>query len=77
MLESHGFEEYKCDRERVLGINISKMLAIMRMTHANSEVILQADDSQIRIQAINPSTNHTFDFYFPLLKIDHTELQLP
>lgn len=44
-LESHGFAEYRCDRERTLGINVSTLLTIMRMTHADAEVILQADDT--------------------------------
>lgn len=35
-LECHGFEEYRCDRERNLGINVPNVLAILRMTHADS-----------------------------------------
>lgn len=45
VLESHGFQQYRCDEQRHLGVNINTLLVIMRMTHADSEVILQADET--------------------------------
>lgn len=35
ILESHGFEEYQCTAERKLGVNISHMLTVMRLSHVN------------------------------------------
>ena len=76
-LESHGFTAYRCDQERRLGVNVATLVSIMRMTHADAEVILQADDSQLRFQALNPSTGHTFDFYLPLLTLPQAEFNIP
>lgn len=56
-LTSDGFEEYRCDKQMTLGLNISNLSKIMKCAGNDDSIILRAEDepSAINIQFENKS----------------------
>jgi proliferating cell nuclear antigen len=51
-LTSDGFEEYRCDKQMTLGVNISNLSKIMKCGSNDDSIILKAEDepSALNIQ---------------------------
>jgi len=51
-LSSEGFEEYRCDKNTVLGINISNLWKILKFITADDSLVLNNDDCSNQINII-------------------------
>jgi proliferating cell nuclear antigen len=58
-LTSEGFEEYRCDKQMTLGVNISSLSKVMKCAGNDDSIILRADSdpSSLNIQFENLSKN--------------------
>jgi proliferating cell nuclear antigen len=63
-LTSDGFEEYRCDKQMTLGLNISNLSKIMKCAGNEDSIILRAEDepSALSIQFQNISKKFYLNF---------------
>ena len=71
-LSSEGFEEFRCDKNVVLGINILNLSKVMKLADATDSITLQADQdpSTLKIIFQNPETQRTTEFALNLINLD-------
>ena len=53
------------------------MCTILRLAHTDSQIILEANDESLRIQAYNPANASNLDFYVPLLPSVSESMVIP
>ena len=78
-LSSEGFEEYRCDKQMTLGVNISHLSKIMKCGGNEDSIILRAEDepSALNIQFENKKQKKTSEFTLSLITIDSEHLGIP
>ncbi len=78
-LTSEGFEEYRCDKQMTLGVNILQLSKIMKCGGNEDSIILRAEvePSSLNIQFENKKQKKTSDFTLSLITIDSEHLGIP
>jgi proliferating cell nuclear antigen len=78
-LSMEGFEEYRCDQNVVLGINIANMSKVMKLADPQDSITLQADQdpSTLKITFENQKTGRTTEFALNLITLDVEHLSIP
>ena len=78
-LSMEGFEEYRCDQNVVLGINIANMSKVMKLADPQDSITLQADQdpSTLKIKFENQKTGRTTEFALNLITLDVEHLSIP
>jgi proliferating cell nuclear antigen len=78
-LTSEGFEEYRCDKQMTLGVNILQLSKIMKCGGNEDSIILRAEvePSALNIQFENKKQKKTSDFTLSLITIDSEHLGIP
>lgn len=70
-LKKESFEEYKCDEETSIGINIENLLQILKRAKSNDKVTLELEENKLKIKIEGESTRR---FSIPLLDISVGEI---
>lgn len=78
-LSCEGFEEYRCDSNVVLGINIANLSKVMKLADPSDSITLQADQdpSTLKIRFENQKTGRTTEFELNLITLDVEHLSIP
>ena len=78
-LNDSGFEEYRCDKNITLGLNLQDFSKILKMAKADDVMILKAeeDSSFLSISYENKKTQKTAEFQLNLLSLDAQALGIP
>ena len=78
-LSMEGFEEYRCDSNVVLGINIANLSKVMKLADPSDSITLQADQdpSTLKIKFENQKTGRTTEFELNLITLDVEHLSIP
>ncbi len=69
MLKSEGFENYRCDRNLSLGINLASMSKILKCASNDDSITIRADDEADAVTFIFESPSKYF-FFFILRFVD-------
>jgi proliferating cell nuclear antigen len=78
-LSSEGFEEFRCDNNVVLGINILNLSKVLKLADATDSITLQADQdaSTLKIIFQNPKSQRTTEFALNLITLEVEHLSIP
>lgn len=78
-LSMEGFEEYRCDSNVVLGVNIANLSKVMKLADPADSITLQADQdpSTLKIKFENQKTGRTTEFALNLITLDVEHLSIP
>lgn len=78
-LSMEGFEQYRCDQNVVLGINIANLRKVMKLADPSDSITLQADQepSTLKIMFENQKTGRSTQFSLNLITLDVEHLSIP
>lgn len=78
-LSMEGFEEYRCDSNVVLGVNIANLSKVMKLADPSDSITLMAeqDPSTLKIKFENQKTGRTTEFALNLITLDVEHLSIP
>jgi len=77
LLRAEAFEEYRCDRNVSLGINLESMAKVLKCAGNDDTVTMRAQDDGDCVTFIFESKNKVSDFELKLLDIDSETLGIP
>lgn len=79
MLKSDGFENYRCDRNLSLGINLSSMSKILKCASNDDIITIRADDDADAVTFIfeSPKQDRVSDYEMKLMNLDTEHLGIP
>jgi len=77
LLRAEAFEEYKCDRNVSLGINLESMAKVLKCAGNEDTVTMKAKDDGDSVVFIFESKNKVSDFELKILDIDSDTLGIP
>jgi proliferating cell nuclear antigen len=79
MLKSEGFENYRCDRNLSLGINLASMSKILKCASNDDIITIRADDEADSVTFIfeSPKQERVSDFEMKLMNLDTEHLGIP
>jgi len=77
LLRAEGFEEYRCDRNISLGINLENMAKVLKFAGNEDSVTIRAEDDGDSVKFIFESKNKISNFELKLLDIDADALGIP
>ena len=68
-LSSEGFEQYRCDINVVLGVNVANLAKVMKLADSSDSITLQADQdpSTLKIIFENEKTGRHTEFNLNLM----------
>lgn len=71
-LKKDAFDDYKCEKETLIGVNIENLLQILRRAKSSDQIVLELeDDSKLKIEMKGEGTRR---FSMPLLDISKGEI---
>ncbi|XP_063047391.1 proliferating cell nuclear antigen-like [Engraulis encrasicolus] len=78
-LKSDGFDTYRCDRNRAMGVNVSRMSAILKCAGNEDAVTLRAEDDADVLTLVFETTNQerVSDCKLALMDLDVDQLGVP
>lgn len=78
-LRESGFDHYRCDRSKVLGINTSSLTKILKCAGSDDIITLKADDTGDSVTCMfeSPKKERISDFELKLIDIDSEHLGIP
>ncbi|MCQ2818406.1 MAG: proliferating cell nuclear antigen (pcna) [archaeon] len=78
-LNDSGFEEYRCDKNITLGLNLVDFSKILKMAKTDDLLILKAEEESSYLTIIfeNKNTQKTAEFQLNLLNLDAQALGIP
>ncbi len=76
-LEAENFEEYSCQREIFVGINVSNMFKLLKSISNNDILSMTSDDEMLHIVITNESKRTTSKFSIKLLDLNEDILEIP
>lgn len=78
-LSMEGFENYRCDSNTVLGVNIANLSKVMKLADPSDSITLQADQdpSTLKIIFENPKSQRCSEFSLNLISLDVEHLSIP
>jgi len=77
LLRKDGFEDYRCDRNITLGINLDTMTKVLKCAGNDDTVTMKAQDDSDSVTFIFESKNKVSDFELKILDIDSDQLGIP
>jgi len=79
MLKSDGFENYRCDRNLSLGINLASMSKILKCASNDDVITIRADDDADNVTFIfeSPKQDRVCDYEMKLMNLDTEHLGIP
>ncbi|KAI8466741.1 MAG: PCNA proliferating cell nuclear antigen [Monoraphidium minutum] len=79
MLRADGFEHYRCDRARTLGISIVNLQKVLKCAGNDDVITLRAQDDGDALTLIfeSPNADRISDFDLKLMDIDSEHLGIP
>jgi len=77
LLRAEGFEEYRCDRNISLGINLESLGKVLKCAGNDDSVTIRANDDGDSITFIFEGKNKISDFELKLLDISADSLGIP
>lgn len=79
MLNSEGFENYRCDRNISLGINLTSMSKILKCAANDDTITIRADDEPDTVSFLFESVKREFasDFEMKLMDLNQEQLNIP
>lgn len=79
LLKSDGFENYRCDRNLSLGINLSSMSKILKCAANDDVITVRADDDadMITFMFESPKNDRVCDYEMKLMNLDAEHLGIP
>lgn len=79
MLRSEGFENYRCDRNLSLGINLTSMSKILKCASNDDIITIKADDEADTVTFVfeSPKQDRVSDFEMKLMNLDAEHLGIP
>jgi len=77
LLRADGFEEYRCDRNLTLGLNLESMAKVLKAASNEDSVTIRAEDEGDTVTFIFESKNKVSDFDLKLLDIEADALGIP
>jgi len=79
LIRSDGFDEYRCDRNLNLGINMANMNKIMKCAGNDDIVTLKSEDSpdQVTFLFESPEQDKISEYQMKLMDIDSEHLGIP
>jgi len=77
LLRKDGFEDYHCDRNITLGINLDAMTKVLKCAGNDDTVTMKAQDDGDSVTFIFESKNKVSDFELKILDIDSDQLGIP
>lgn len=74
-----GFAHYRCDRERVLGVNIASLNKVFKLCGANESVVISSKDDEDSLNFIfeNNKEDKVSNFSLKLMALDVDSLNIP
>ncbi|OIR56377.1 MAG: proliferating cell nuclear antigen [Amphiamblys sp. WSBS2006] len=71
-LDRKGFENYRCDRNVSLGVNLGNLSKILKCAEQNDSIQLSADENgdKVRIAFANPDQSRTSNYTLNLMQLD-------
>lgn len=78
-LNSAGFEQYKCEQEAVIGLNMGNLGKILKTVDNGDALTLKhnLDDNVLSVQAENNSGTRSTEFLMKLMEIDAESMDIP
>lgn len=71
-LKKDAFDDYKCEKETLIGVNIENLLQILRRAKSSDQIVLELEDnSKLKIEMKGEGTRR---FSMPLLDISKGEI---
>lgn len=79
MLKSEGFENFRCDRNLTLGINLTSMSKILKCASNDDIITIRADDDADTLTFLfeSPKQDRVSDFEMKLMNLDTEHLGIP
>ncbi|CRG93975.1 proliferating cell nuclear antigen, putative [Plasmodium gallinaceum] len=74
-----GFSHYRCDRERVLGVNIASLNKVFKLCAANESVVISSKDDEDNLNFVfeNNKEDKVTNFSLKLMSIELDSLNIP
>ncbi|VWU52492.1 proliferating cell nuclear antigen 1 [Hepatocystis sp. ex Piliocolobus tephrosceles] len=74
-----GFSHYRCDRERVLGVNIASLNKVFKLCGANESVVISSKDDEDNLNFVfeNNKEDKVINFSLKLMSIELDSLNIP
>lgn len=78
-LRAEGFENYRCDRNMSMGMNLASLAKIMKCSNNDDVVTIKAQDSADVVTFVFESKNgdRVSDFDMKLMNLDQEHLGIP
>ncbi|CAL8109651.1 unnamed protein product [Orchesella dallaii] len=78
-LRAEGFENYRCDRNMSMGMNLASLAKIMKCSNSDDVVTIKAQDSADIVTFVFESKNgdRVSDFDMKLMNLDQEHLGIP
>lgn len=79
-LRAESFEEYRCDGQFEVGVNMSSMFKLLRITGSHDTIAMYMDEdtrNELGIKIFNSDKNSVTDFKLKLLDVDSEEITIP
>jgi proliferating cell nuclear antigen len=79
LLRSDGFEQYRCDRNLSLGINMGSMTKILKCASNDDIITLKSEDDSDSVTFMfeSPKQDRVCEYEMKLMDIDSEHLQIP
>ena len=79
LLRAEGFDQYRCDRNIPLGINLLSMAKMLKCAGNDDSVTIKANDEGDHVTFVfeSPKADKISDFELKLMDIDGETLQIP
>eukprot|EP01125_Pyxidicula_operculata_P015590 TRINITY_DN5313_c0_g1_i1.p1 TRINITY_DN5313_c0_g1~~TRINITY_DN5313_c0_g1_i1.p1 ORF type:complete len:258 (-),score=51.30 TRINITY_DN5313_c0_g1_i1:144-917(-) len=77
LLRADGFQDYRCDRNLSLGINLDNLSKVLKCAGNDDMVTLSAEDDGDHVTLVFESKNKVSNFELKLLDIDADTLGIP
>jgi len=77
LLRADGFEQYRCDRNLTLGLNLESVAKVLKAASNDDSVTIRAEDEGDTVTFIFESKNKVSDFDLKLLDIETDALGIP
>jgi len=76
---SEGFEQYRCDNNMVMGINVANLSKVLKLTDGEDSITLQADQdpSTLKLVFENPKNGRSSEFHLNLMQLQVEHLSIP
>ncbi len=74
-----GFEQYKCESESIIGLNMGNLGKILKTIESNDALTLKhnIEDNVLSVQAENNAGNRSTEFLMKLMEIEAESMDIP